>query len=114
MATSGIPRVLMLSRVSGTPPTAILDGTRPTVQEQGAVQGFHRDGLRSPAARGAAPGGTALEAGFADQAHFTRTVKAAFGMTPGRYVRLCVAHAVLQRQRRAEVSPGPGSAAVTG
>jgi AraC-like DNA-binding protein len=34
---------------------------------------------------------TALEAGFADQAHFTRTFKAAFGMTPGRYSRLCAA-----------------------
>jgi AraC-like DNA-binding protein len=32
---------------------------------------------------------TALEAGFADQAHFTRAFKASFGMTPGRYVRLC-------------------------
>jgi AraC-like DNA-binding protein len=36
---------------------------------------------------------TALEAGFADQAHFTRTFKAAFGMTPGRYLKLCAAHA---------------------
>jgi AraC-like DNA-binding protein len=36
---------------------------------------------------------TALEAGFADQAHFTRTFKAAFGMTPGRYVKLCAAPA---------------------
>jgi AraC-like DNA-binding protein len=34
---------------------------------------------------------TALEAGFADQAHFTRTFKAAFGMTPGRYMKLCSA-----------------------
>ena len=34
---------------------------------------------------------TALEAGFADQAHFTRTFKAAFGMTPGRYLKLCSA-----------------------
>ncbi len=34
---------------------------------------------------------TAFEAGFADQAHFTRTFKAAFGMTPGRYVKLCAA-----------------------
>jgi AraC-like DNA-binding protein len=33
----------------------------------------------------------ALEAGFADQAHFTRTFKSAFGMTPGRYVKLCAA-----------------------
>jgi AraC-like DNA-binding protein len=33
---------------------------------------------------------TALEAGFADQAHFTRMFKAAFGMTPGRYAKLCV------------------------
>ena len=32
---------------------------------------------------------TALEAGFADQAHLTRTFKAALGMTPGRYVKLC-------------------------
>lgn len=36
---------------------------------------------------------TALEAGFADQAHFTRTFKAAFGMTPGRYAKLCAARA---------------------
>jgi AraC-like DNA-binding protein len=36
---------------------------------------------------------TALEAGFADQAHFTRTFRAAFGMTPGRYVKLCAARA---------------------
>ena len=27
----------------------------------------------------------ALEAGFADQAHFTRMFKAAFGITPARY-----------------------------
>jgi AraC-like DNA-binding protein len=31
---------------------------------------------------------TAFAAGFADQAHFTRAFKAAFGMTPGRYVQL--------------------------
>src|SRR5262249_20756952 len=31
---------------------------------------------------------TAVEAGFADQAHFTRAFKAAFGMTPGQYARL--------------------------
>lgn len=30
----------------------------------------------------------ALEAAFADQAHFTRAFKAAFGVTPGRYVEL--------------------------
>jgi AraC-like DNA-binding protein len=35
----------------------------------------------------------AIEAGFADQAHFTRTFKAGFGMTPGRYVKLCAASA---------------------
>jgi AraC-like DNA-binding protein len=35
---------------------------------------------------------TALAAGFADQAHFTRAFKAAFGMTPGRYVKLSAAH----------------------
>jgi AraC-like DNA-binding protein len=31
------------------------------------------------------------EAGFAGQAHLTRMFKAAFGMTPGRYVKLCAA-----------------------
>ncbi|HWG61151.1 MAG TPA: AraC family transcriptional regulator [Streptosporangiaceae bacterium] len=36
---------------------------------------------------------SALEAGFADQAHFTRMFKAAFGMTPGRHVKLCAARA---------------------
>ncbi|HEY8490488.1 MAG TPA: helix-turn-helix domain-containing protein, partial [Dehalococcoidia bacterium] len=36
----------------------------------------------------------ALAAGFADQAHFTRTFRAAFGMTPGRYARL---HAAPER-----------------
>ena len=30
----------------------------------------------------------ALAAGFADQAHFTRMFRSAFGLTPGRYVRL--------------------------
>ena len=35
----------------------------------------------------------ALEMGFADQAHFTRMFKAAFGLTPARYVALR-AHAV--------------------
>jgi AraC-like DNA-binding protein len=34
---------------------------------------------------------TALAAGFADQAHFTRVFKTAFGMTPGRYVKLSAA-----------------------
>jgi AraC-like DNA-binding protein len=33
---------------------------------------------------------TAFAAGFADQAHFTRMFKAAFGMTPGQYAKLCV------------------------
>ena len=32
----------------------------------------------------------ALDAGFADQAHFTRTFKAAFGLTPARYRTLRV------------------------
>jgi methylphosphotriester-DNA--protein-cysteine methyltransferase len=37
-----------------------------------------------------------VEAGFADEAHFTRTFKAAFGMTPGRYTRLCTAYSQLR------------------
>jgi AraC-like DNA-binding protein len=40
---------------------------------------------------------TALKAGFADQAHFTRTFKAAFGLTPGRYVKLSAARSNLGR-----------------
>jgi len=31
----------------------------------------------------------ALAAGFADQAHFTRMFRSAYGVTPGRYARLC-------------------------
>ena len=31
----------------------------------------------------------ACETGFADQAHFTRAFKAAFGLTPARYRALC-------------------------
>jgi AraC-like DNA-binding protein len=43
----------------------------------------------------------ALTAGFADQAHFTRMFRAAFGVTPGCYARLC--HAARGRpSRRAE------------
>jgi AraC-like DNA-binding protein len=30
----------------------------------------------------------ALDAGFADQAHFTRLFKATFGLTPARYAAL--------------------------
>jgi AraC-like DNA-binding protein len=33
----------------------------------------------------------ALAAGFADQAHFTRVFGATYGVTPGRYARLCAA-----------------------
>jgi AraC-like DNA-binding protein len=33
----------------------------------------------------------AADAGFADQAHFTRVFGATYGVTPGRYARLCAA-----------------------
>jgi AraC-like DNA-binding protein len=47
-------------------------------------------------ARGLLPGGqpladVAAEAGFADQAHFTRMFKAALGLTPARYRALAAA-----------------------
>jgi AraC-like DNA-binding protein len=51
---------------------------------------------------------TAGAAGFADQAHFTRTFKAAFGMTPGRYVKLCTAcdaDAAARAGRRGHTTP---------
>jgi len=48
---------------------------------------------------------TALESGFADQAHFTRTFKAAFGMTPGRYVKLCAARVTNHGARPADPFP---------
>ena len=31
-----------------------------------------------------------MTAGFADQAHFTRIFRSAYGLTPGRYTRLKV------------------------
>jgi AraC-like DNA-binding protein len=40
--------------------------------------------------RGRALADVALEAGFADQAHFTRVFRSAFGLTPGRYRALSV------------------------
>jgi AraC-like DNA-binding protein len=43
---------------------------------------------------------TAIAAGFADQAHFTRAFKAAFGMTPGCYVKLSAARAVTELPAR--------------
>ncbi len=49
------------------------------------------DAARSRLRDGRPVAETALEAGFADQAHFTRTFKAGFGMTPGRYIKLCAA-----------------------
>ena len=45
---------------------------------------FARGRLR----RGAPLADLALAAGFADQAHFTRMFKSAYGMTPGRYIWL--------------------------
>ncbi|MNL57460.1 DNA-binding transcriptional activator FeaR [compost metagenome] len=35
--------------------------------------------------------GAALETGFADQAHFTRHFKRAYGVTPGRWASLALA-----------------------
>jgi AraC-like DNA-binding protein len=46
------------------------------------------DSARARLKPGVALAGVALEAGFADQAHFTRAFKAAYGLTPGRYTRL--------------------------
>jgi AraC-like DNA-binding protein len=43
----------------------------------------------------------ACDAGFADQAHFTRTFKAAFGLTPARY-RALRAGSASSRSRRAD------------
>jgi AraC-like DNA-binding protein len=41
----------------------------------------------------------ALVAGFADQAHFTRMFRSAFGVTPGRFARLRRAEAGWKGQR---------------
>lgn len=43
------------------------------------------DSARQQLTSGRALADTALEAGFADQAHFTRVFKAAYGLTPARY-----------------------------
>ena len=46
---------------------------------------------RQMIARGESLAGAALETGFADQAHFTRHFKRAYGITPGRWSSLAVA-----------------------
>ncbi|SDL49735.1 AraC-type DNA-binding protein [Ensifer sp. YR511] len=46
---------------------------------------------RQMIARGESLAGAALETGFADQAHFTRHFKRAYGLTPGRWASLAVA-----------------------
>ena len=46
------------------------------------------DRARKLLARDQALADIALDAGFADQAHFTRMFKAAYGLTPGRYAAL--------------------------
>ena len=46
---------------------------------------------RGTLATGRPPADIALDAGFADQAHFTRMFAAAYGMTPARYARLSAA-----------------------
>jgi AraC-like DNA-binding protein len=50
------------------------------------------DAARSRLRHGRSLVETALELDFADQAHFTRAFKTAFGMTPGRYARLRASH----------------------
>jgi AraC-like DNA-binding protein len=46
------------------------------------------DDARGQVAQGRPLSDVAFDAGFADQAHFTRTFKAAFGLTPARYQAL--------------------------
>ncbi|MEI2301519.1 AraC family transcriptional regulator [Ensifer sp. MJa1] len=46
---------------------------------------------RQMIAKGESLAGAALETGFADQAHFTRHFKRAYGITPGRWANLAVA-----------------------
>lgn len=46
---------------------------------------------RQMIAKGESLAGAALETGFADQAHFTRHFKRAYGITPGRWASLAVA-----------------------
>jgi len=48
------------------------------------------DFTRELLAQDRSPVEVALEAGFADQAHFTRIFKATFGITPARYRALRV------------------------
>lgn len=49
------------------------------------------DAARARLKPGAVLADVAVDSGFADQAHFTRTFKAAYGLTPGRYARLAAA-----------------------
>lgn len=62
------------------------------------------DGARAQLARHRPLVDVALEAGFADQAHFTRMFSAAYGMSPGRYGELLAAGYWPLASREAEES----------
>jgi AraC-like DNA-binding protein len=47
-----------------------------------------------------------LTVGFADQAHFTRMFRSAYGITPGRYARLS---AVVPRSSMLDTLPNPAA-----
>jgi AraC-like DNA-binding protein len=85
--SSEIEKVTGLDRYQFARQFRAIYGTSPyrysVMRRVDVARGWLRDGR--PVAE------TALEAGFADQAHFTRTFKTAFGMTPGRYMKLCAA-----------------------
>lgn len=52
------------------------------------LQSIRIDRVKGLLAGGLAPAGAALEAGFSDQAHLTRTFKSFVGVTPGQYAAM--------------------------
>nr|WP_289624423.1 helix-turn-helix domain-containing protein [Sinorhizobium sp. 7-81] len=46
------------------------------------------EAVKTDLRRGISPAEAALDAGFADQAHMSRHFKKAFGLSPGRWLRM--------------------------
>jgi AraC family transcriptional regulator len=84
------PTVEELAAIAGVHPTHLLRTFR---RHHGAtiatyVRQRRIERARSEVARGERPlAAIALDAGFADQSHFTRVFRQAFGETPGQYAR---------------------------
>jgi AraC family transcriptional regulator len=89
-ASAGTPSVEELAAIAGVHPTHLLRTFR---RHHGTtISNFVRqrriERARAAVAKGQQPlSAIAMDAGFADQSHFTRVFRQAFGETPGQYAR---------------------------